>query len=170
MLASCISLPLCTSDIFQALKNNQKKAITSWLKSIKTRSATDLEQTNAKKETILIQAVKMNNKRVVKALLKKNIAVNTKDSTGKTALDYAVEQKHGSLVKPLLKHGAYVTTKENDSACKKILKKRMIAHIGIAAATILIVSTGGLLLLGYVALIQCTATIARISACGIPAR
>jgi hypothetical protein len=84
----------------------------------------------SKSDTQLIQAVKDDNRKLVKKLLKSGVDVNELGEDCKTALDAAVEYGHAKIALDLIKRKARVTCQDNQNyikdLCKAEAKKKLI--------------------------------------------
>lgn len=83
-------------------------------------------QSNIKEDTPLIKAIKADNKKEVKRILKSGVDVNELGQDYKTALDVAVEHGHVDIAISLIKHKAKVTSEDNQKYVKSLIKSKVI--------------------------------------------
>lgn len=79
-----------------------------FIKFIQNEKHENINKCNHGKETYLIMAAKMNNERVIDAILDMNADVNLQDSQGNTALHFAASQGNVETISKLVRHQADV--------------------------------------------------------------
>jgi hypothetical protein len=131
LCSSCI-LTQSNQDIFDLIKQQQKKPLKKYFKSNENYDLVDNYGTSS-----LIHSVKSRNIHTLKFLLKqKNILINHKDQHNKTALDYAIElegvNENSALIlqhmqydmcTSLVNKGGKVTSSERDIKLRSFLLK-----------------------------------------------
>lgn len=108
------------TDVFLDFEHNDHKAISQFF-----RAKEDINIVNDYGQTLLMKAVQVSNKSLVKRLLGKKVDVNLVDDFGKTALDYAAEYNNKKLVLLLAKHHAMVTTQPNLAKVRQIITSKV---------------------------------------------
>ncbi|ORX85807.1 ankyrin [Anaeromyces robustus] len=130
MIRYFMKQPTFNYDIKDRYGNNLLMYFTNYyypdvIRPIISKNSKLLEQTNDKKETVLIIATQLLRHDIVKILLNLNANVNHQDYLGNTALHYAVDLKDEKMINILsfFKSDIYIKNKHGESVMNIITKQ-----------------------------------------------
>jgi ankyrin repeat protein len=126
------------------LNINEEKTLVSWNEEIKEEwlttlrdyySEEDVAPEKEEKTLAIIQAVKDNDLKKAKFLIKTGADVNAKDEDGGTALMWTAQKGYTEIVKALFEAGANINAKKNDGATA-LMAAAFVGHTEIVKALI----------------------------------
>lgn len=132
LLMLCTSINSYTVSIFESIKKYNLQEVASWIKLNEKHTIH-----NEKGQSILHVAVLTSKDRMVKAILKSNVAINDLDNAKKTALDYAIESNSKNIILRLTQRGAKVTSHSNALYLQSMFKNQSSLLLALGLGSLL---------------------------------